>query len=390
MEKSIGRKNFNLPKLAIVSVDIRRDLHDPLKYFTKFRVHHFYRKSTYVDFDLPSQGVGRFRNPLNLWRQLRKFEPDVVQGSEPYAFPQTAMECLIPLLYSKFYGKVFYFPMLENRPPDKKFGKTRLGPLLGRILPSLLKSFLRIYASQAETIFALNEGAVRNLRAVGVDKKKIRRNLYGTWGINMKEFSPPEDFQNRGDKNVKIILFVGRLEPFKGEEVLLEAFKYVKQNFKNAILLIIGEGKLKLSLEESIKEAGLKGIVQLKGRVKNEELTAYFRAATITVTPSYTVDFWEEQVGMVNIQSMACGTPVVSTFSGAIPEYVVHGETGLLVREKDSRELSRAILTLLQDEELRKRMGKKGRELCLLRYNAEENVKRTEEIVYEIYKNFSP
>ena len=82
---------------------------------------------------------------------------------------------------------------------------------------------------------------------------------------------------------------------------------------------------------------------------------------------------------MTNIQAMACGLPVVSTRSGAIPEYVPDGRAGFLVPECDPQALAGAILRLLGDEALRQRMGAAARDYALEHYDARANVARAEE-----------
>ena len=154
---------------------------------------------------------------------------------------------------------------------------------------------------------------------------------------------------------------------------------------KNLRLIIAGDGPLKDWIKTDVKISGLEERVLLQGTVKNSELPKFFRKAALTVSPSITAKRWEEQVGMVNIQSIACGTPVVSTFSGAIPEYIRHEVDGFLVPERDSQALVEAVSRLLKNSELRRKMGEEGREYVLERYDARKNVKKAEEFLLEYY-----
>jgi len=86
---------------------------------------------------------------------------------------------------------------------------------------------------------------------------------------------------------------------------------------------------------------------------------------------------------MVNIQSMACGTPVVSTFSGAIPEYVKNGETGILVPERDSEGLANAMIKLLKDDKLRERLGAGARKHVVENLDAKKNIIASEKILLD-------
>jgi glycosyltransferase involved in cell wall biosynthesis len=87
---------------------------------------------------------------------------------------------------------------------------------------------------------------------------------------------------------------------------------------------------------------------------------------------------WEEYVGMTNLQAMACGLPVVSTRSGAIPEYVP-ATAGLLVPQRDPQALAGAVLDLLSDPARRERMGQAGRAHAVEFYDARRSVLRAEE-----------
>ena len=86
---------------------------------------------------------------------------------------------------------------------------------------------------------------------------------------------------------------------------------------------------------------------------------------------------------MTNIQAMACGVPVVSTHSGAIPEYVPDGEAGLLVPERDPQALADALLKLLHDPSLRHRLAQGGRRYAETHYSAAANIRQAEAVILE-------
>ena len=93
---------------------------------------------------------------------------------------------------------------------------------------------------------------------------------------------------------------------------------------------------------------------------------------------------------MTNIQAMACGIPVISTRSGAIPEYVPDGVAGVLVPERDPEALAEAILQLLSDESLRRKMGEAGRAYAVEHYDARKNVEKAEDQLIQLVENGSP
>ena len=100
------------------------------------------------------------------------------------------------------------------------------------------------------------------------------------------------------------------------------------------------------------------------GGLPYDDLVACYRNADLFVFPSV----WEEPFGMPNIEAMACGVPVIATRSGGIPEFVRHGETGLLVERGDADDLAKAIITVLSDATLRCSMAEAGRRLAAERF----------------------
>lgn len=358
------------PILTIISDDIRRDLHDPLKYFTLIKVVHFYNQARYNDMNKDEfKNSLKYYNSKDLFEKLAKLKPDIIQGPEPYASKVALRNCFVVLKYCAKYKTPFIFPVLENRPPLVKFG-----PIIGLAI----QSFLGYYGQKAKKIIALNKGANDNLISSGVSKNKITKILWGTWGIDVKEFK----IKNLKFKIKKkpVILFVGKVEKQKGILDLLEAFKIIKKKIKNIELHVIGSGFL-VNLVKN--KPGVKYI----GIVKNKNIAKYFQTATVTSVPSQTTKIWAEQVGMVNIQSIACGTPIVSTNSGSIPEYTPNMVTGLLVPEKNSQLLADALMKILLDKKLYKELSIKGRNFVLKNYDAKQNIKKAEKFILELVNN---
>ncbi len=180
--------------------------------------------------------------------------------------------------------------------------------------------------------------------------------------------------------NEKIILFVGRISAEKGVHVLIEAMRQVLDSEPDCVLLILGgfyphppsplwlkEHNSQLNNFEVLKDGyeqylktlvnGMEDKVKFLGPQAHYKLPIYYATGDIFVHPAV----WDEPFGMVLTEAMASGCPVISTAAGAMPEIVVDGETGLLVNPGDSEALADAILHLLTNEILRKRMGEAGR-----------------------------
>ena len=139
-----------------------------------------------------------------------------------------------------------------------------------------------------------------------------------------------------------ILLFVGRLVPYKGLDVLLRALPGLE-----AQTVIVGDGPLRGALETMVRELGIGDRVQLAGEVTDEERLAWLHACAALVLPSITR---QEAFGMVQLEAMLCGRPVVSTdLPTGVPWVNVHGETGFVVRAGDAASLRGALDRLVED-----------------------------------------
>lgn len=367
--------------LAIITESIRRDLHRPLKYFKKFQIVHFYEKAPYGDLTAEElKGAIQFENLEDLRKKLLELYPDIIQGPEPYGSRKMLRLAWKAYQISKKTKSKLIIPVLENRPVRERFGL---------ILGMLLKLFFRFYAKRANLIFYHNEGARRNLLEVGVNPKKLFKLPWGLWGVDTEEFSPQGKKADLTSDNDKIILFVGRLDEAKGLPYLLEAFKMLQDKRRDCKLILIGKGELEEAVKEFIKKNNLEGKIEMLGVIPNKDLPPYFRAARVSVYPSITLKRWEEQLGTVNLQAMACGVPVVSTKSGAIPEYVPDGKVGILVKERDPEALAKAIEEILENPHLAKKLGEGGRRFTLEHYQSKKVVERAERIIWNKFHLYS-
>ena len=147
-----------------------------------------------------------------------------------------------------------------------------------------------------------------------------------------------------------LVVFAGRFVRYKGCDVLLQALKEV-----HAAAVFAGDGPLRNELTALAASLGLSDRVRFPGEVSPEELLALYHAADVFVLPSIT---HAEAFGFVQIEAMACGTPVVSTNVRSGVSWVnQHGVTGLVVEPGDVVALRRALASLLEDGPARERMG---------------------------------
>jgi len=161
------------------------------------------------------------------------------------------------------------------------------------------------------------------------------------------------------------VLFVGRLVGYKGVDVLLRALSGLE-----ADAVIVGDGPLKARLESLATELGVADRVRFLGEIAGEELLAWYHACDALVLPSVSR---QEAFGMVQLEAMLCGRPVVSTELGTGVSWVnQHEHTGLVVRPGDAGELHTALARLIGDPVLRQKLGLQARARVLEHFTAEK------------------
>jgi D-inositol-3-phosphate glycosyltransferase len=166
----------------------------------------------------------------------------------------------------------------------------------------------------------------------------------------------------------RMLLFVGRIEPLKGLDTLLEAFSKIQHRellLNCSICLAVIGGDPATSAENFSAEMarvqemtirfGLEGMVTFLGKRSQDTLPYYYSAAEAVVVPSQ-----YESFGMVALEAMACGTPVVASHVGGLAYLVQDGETGFTVPSSDPSALADRLMTLIKDTELRERLGRQA------------------------------
>jgi D-inositol-3-phosphate glycosyltransferase len=221
-------------------------------------------------------------------------------------------------------------------------------------------------------------GSDRIVALTSVDRQQMIRH-YGEQapivvipgGVDLERFRPrPRDEAREAlglSPTAKILLFVGRIQRLKGLDVLLRAF--ARLGDLDAQLLIVG-GVLKPGTAQETREItrlqhlatklGIAERTRFVGAVPHVDLPAYYSAADVSVMPSS-----YESFGLVAVESLACGTPVVATRVGGLTSIVRDGETGLLVPWRDAEMFAERLRLVLQDDSLRSHLARQARESVL-------------------------
>ncbi len=182
-------------------------------------------------------------------------------------------------------------------------------------------------------------------------------------GIDLELFTPMEKEVARHKLGLKdgerVILFVGRIEPLKGIDILISAAAQLHED-ENFIVLIVGGDSRASSeiaqLKAQAEKLGVDHHIAFVGAVEHSQLPLYYNAADVCVVPSY-----YESFGLVAVESMACGTPVVASRVGGLTTTVQDGETGYLIPWRCPEPFAERLELLLDNDELRASFGRAGR-----------------------------
>ncbi|MBI4181176.1 MAG: glycosyltransferase [Chloroflexi bacterium] len=167
-------------------------------------------------------------------------------------------------------------------------------------------------------------------------------------GVNLELFRPMDKAmakQRLGFTDNKLILFIGRIEPLKGIEQLLRAMPYLPNRQRPRLVIVGGDEQSQPDIEklkELSRQLHIEESVSFPGLIKHEQTPYFYSAADVCVIPSY-----YESFGLVALEALACGTPVVATDVGNLKSIIRQGETGYVVSDNTPRHLADKIALLL-------------------------------------------
>jgi len=175
-------------------------------------------------------------------------------------------------------------------------------------------------------------------------------------GIDLEKFNTSVLKIKRYSDNKINLLFVGRIEERKGLIYLLRAFKILNKKFSNLRLIVVGDGPLENECKDYVKENKLKEVV-FEGRVLGDKIAPYYRTADIFISPA----LYRESFGLVLLEAMACGAPVVAFANQGYKELLKNKSSArFLTKPRDYKGLAKKIELLVKSSKLREKVSKKG------------------------------
>ena len=181
-------------------------------------------------------------------------------------------------------------------------------------------------------------------------------------GVNTNQFHPADTRMSRQRMNLpdkRTVLYVGRIEPLKGLDILLRAIALLNDGAGANLLIVGGSPEKDVELERLntlADKLDISDIVTFTGSVDQKQLPNYYNAADVFVLPS-----WYESFGLAALEAMSCGTPVVVSRVGGLTTFVEHGKSGYLVPWRCPEAFARSLEILLENPSLRKAMGNAAR-----------------------------
>lgn len=207
--------------------------------------------------------------------------------------------------------------------------------------------------------------------------------LYGTkskiigYGINKADISL-EQIKNEN----RVILSASRLLTTKGIDLNIKAVKQLSRKYDNLLLIIVGDGPERSILEQLVQKLDLEKNVQFIGHVPHSSVMEFMARCDIFSMPS-----WQETFGLVYIEAMAHGKPVVAVNGQGVDGIVINQQTGMLTKPRDLNSLVAALDFLLSHPEEARNIGKRARKLVLENYTWDINAEKTIDIYNEVLRS---
>jgi len=200
-------------------------------------------------------------------------------------------------------------------------------------------------------------------------------------GVDVQRFNPHLNGSYLKEKlkigEDKVVFTLRHHKPVYGIEFLIKAVPLVLREKKDITFVVGGDGPLRHYHEKLAEKLNVKNKIIFTGRIPHDEVLFYYSVSDIVVVPSL-----QEAFGLVVSEAMACGKPVIGTNVGGIPDQIIDGYNGFLVKPRSPKDIAEKIIWLLENQEEAKVMGMRGRKIVEEKFNIERRIDK----IIELYK----
>lgn len=332
----------------------------------------------FLGFSLPrlayKNGLWLAISPYNeMKKALDRFRPDVIHS-------QTAEGVAIA---ARRYAEKFEVPLVTtgHAYPDNITGQRKILRPIKKPLDAVLRVYMASFLKHSEYATMPTEMAIEDL--VPKNRKHFKVTVEPlSNGVDLSKFGPGKAAKKYYRKykipeDRPIVLYVGRVDPEKSIGEVVVAFKEVLQKRPDALLVIVGDGTDRKHLVDLVQSLEIKDQVRFLGRVMPPDLMKIYQMATLFATASTT-----ETQGIVLIEAAATGLPLVAVDAGAVRELCQNRRNGALCRPRDPMQMSRAMLRIINDEDLRRNYIEGSLEIAK-KHDLNRTLQRFEEIYQE-------
>ena len=323
-----------------------------------------------------------YKNGLNVsytpYSEIKKvldeFQPDIIHNQTPG-----------PIALAVFrYAKKRNIPLVatDHAYPDNLTQQVKLPDLVKSPINKAMNAYFISFLKRSEYATMPTEQAVADLIPKNRKHFKVPVEAISN-GIDLSRFAKGranKDIYERYDipKGKPIVLYVGRVDPEKSLDILVNAFTEVHNNIPEAQLVIVGDGTARPTLEKIAEESGTTENVHFLGRIVGDDLPQIYRTGTVFAITSKT-----ETQSIVLLEAMATGLPCVAVRAGAIPELVKTSRNGYLCEPDDPDIVAKCIVNILSKDERRERMSAESLKI-VRKHDISHTLTRMEEIYNKV------
>lgn len=311
---------------------------------------------------------------LEIKRVLSEFQPDIIHNQTP------GPVALAILRYARRHKVALV--STDHAYPDNLTQQVKLPELAKKPINAVMNAYFVSFLKRSDYATVPTEQVLTD--CIPKSKLFFRVPIEAlSNGIDLSRFAKGRvnhEIYERYDINPKkpTILYIGRVDPEKSLDVLMDAFIKVQEKVENAQLVIVGDGTMRPKLEKMAEKAGVSDKVVFTGRVIGKDLPQLYRTGDVFAITSKT-----ETQSIVLLEAMATGLPAVAVKAGAIPELVHNGENGYLCEADDVDAAAKSLICILQDKNLRETMSEKSLEL-IKKHDISYTLTRIEEIYHRV------